>query len=70
MVAYVLKVIERQKQMKILAQQNMKVAQNKQKTWYEKKGRERTFQPGQQVSLLLPTTDSKVLAGVARTIQI
>uniref|UniRef100_A0A669EUZ0 Gypsy retrotransposon integrase-like protein 1 n=1 Tax=Oreochromis niloticus TaxID=8128 RepID=A0A669EUZ0_ORENI len=61
-IAYVLKMRERLEQMTILAQQNMKVAQNKQKTWYDKKARERTFQPGQQVLLLLPTTDSKLLA--------
>uniref|UniRef100_A0A669D272 Gypsy retrotransposon integrase-like protein 1 n=1 Tax=Oreochromis niloticus TaxID=8128 RepID=A0A669D272_ORENI len=61
-IAYVLKMRERLEQMSMLAQQNMKMAQNKQKTWYDKKARERTFQPGQQVLLLLPTTDSKLLA--------
>ncbi|KAL4007477.1 hypothetical protein ACER0C_001329 [Sarotherodon galilaeus] len=61
-IAYVLKMRERLEQMTILAQHNMKVAQDKQKTWYDKKARERTLQPGQQVLLLLPTTDSKLLA--------
>lgn len=61
-VAYVVKMRERLEQMTELAQQNMWTAQDKQKTWYDKKARERAFQPGQQVFLLLSSNDSKLLA--------
>lgn len=61
-VAYVVRMREKLERMTELAQQNMRLAQIKQKTWYDKKARERIFQPGQQVMLLLPTCDSKLLA--------
>lgn len=60
--AYVVKMRERLEQMTVLAQENMRTAQNNQKTWYDKKARERVFEPGQQVLLLLPNSDSKLLA--------
>lgn len=59
---YVIQMHERLEQMSALAQQNMESAQKKQKTWYDKKARERSFMPGQKVLLLLPTDDSKLLA--------
>ena len=39
---------------------NMRNAQANQRTWYDRK--ERSFQPGQQVLLLLPMNNSKLLA--------
>lgn len=58
-VAYVRKIKDRLEKMTTLAQQNMKVAQ---KTWYNKNAKGMTFQPGQQVLLLLNASDSKLLA--------
>ena len=60
-VAYVVKMRERLERMTALAQGNMEMAQQCQKTWYDQKARERVFSPGQQVLVLLPTSDSKLL---------
>ncbi|XP_072035947.1 uncharacterized protein [Amphiura filiformis] len=43
------------------AHENLEVAQQRQKTWYDKHSRDRSLQPGQQVLVLLPTHPSKVL---------
>lgn len=59
---YVLQMRSRLEEMSALAHQNMELAQRKQKTWYDRKSRGRTFEPGQKVLLLLPTDDSKLLA--------
>lgn len=61
-VAYVLQMRDRLERMTTLAQEHMKTAQANQKLWYDKKARQRTFQVGQQVLLLLPTSDNKLLA--------
>lgn len=61
-VSYVVKMRQRLEQMTALAQEHMKTAQANQKTWYDKKARDRSFEPGQEVLLLLPTSDSKLLA--------
>lgn len=61
-VAYVVKMRERLEQMTALAQEHMRTAQANQKTWYDRKARDRIFHPGQQVMLLLPTSDCKLLA--------
>ncbi|CAJ1064638.1 uncharacterized protein LOC120723181 [Xyrichtys novacula] len=61
-VAYVVKMRERLEKMATLAKENMTMAQEKQKTWYDQKARERVFQPGQKVLLLLPSSESKLLA--------
>ncbi|XP_026198272.1 uncharacterized protein LOC113150097 isoform X1 [Anabas testudineus] len=45
-----------------LAQAHMEEAQKCQKTWYEKSARQRSFEPGQKVPVMLPTSDSKLLA--------
>ena len=37
-----------------LAQENLKTAQGKMKTWYDKKAKERSFKPGDKVLVLLP----------------
>ena len=59
---YVIQMRNRLEEMTALAHQNMEMAQKKQKTWYDRKSRERTFVPGQKVLLLLPTDDRKLLA--------
>lgn len=45
-----------------LAQENLSRAQCQQKLWYDRNARSRTFQPGDQVLMLLPSSTSKVLA--------
>lgn len=46
--------------MSALAQETMRTAQQKQKKWYELKARDMVFGPGQQLLLLLPTSNSKL----------
>lgn len=60
--SYVFKMREKLQQTTTIAQENLRQAQLKQKAWYDKKSRARTFQPGEQVLLLLPTSDNKLLA--------
>ncbi|MBN3296787.1 UB2V1 enzyme, partial [Amia calva] len=45
-----------------LVRENMTKAQHQQKTWYDASSRRRAFMPGQQVLLLLSTSDSSILA--------
>ena len=45
-----------------LAQGHLRKAQSSQKAWYDRKARTREFEPGQEVLLLLPTSESKLLA--------
>lgn len=61
-VQYVVEMRQRLEEMTALAQENMQKAQRNQKTWYDRKARERSFEPGQKVLLLLPSQDSKLLA--------
>lgn len=61
-VAFVVKMRERLEQMTVLAEEHMNTAYANQKTWYDRKVRDRVFHPGQQVLLQLPTGDSKLLA--------
>ncbi|KAL3997082.1 hypothetical protein ACER0C_009738 [Sarotherodon galilaeus] len=44
------------------AEVNLRDAQRSQKTWYDQQARQREFQPGQKVLLLLPSANSKLLA--------
>ncbi len=60
--SYILKMSERLQRVTTMAQENLQQSQLKQKAWYDKKARARTFQPGEQVLLLLPTSDNKLLA--------
>ncbi|TKS65328.1 Retrovirus-related Pol polyprotein from transposon 17.6 [Collichthys lucidus] len=60
-VAYVVKMRERLEEMTALAHEHMASAQQNQKAWYDRKARERVFEPGQKVLLLLPTSESKLL---------
>jgi len=61
-VQYVIQMRERLEEMTSLAQENIKKAQQTQKVWYDNKARERSFEPGQRVLLLLPTSENKLLA--------
>lgn len=61
-VAYVVKMRQRLEEMTALAQESMKTTQQTQKIWYDHKSKERVLKPGQQVLLLLPTSDNKLLA--------
>ncbi|XP_016381266.1 cytochrome P450 2K1-like [Sinocyclocheilus rhinocerous] len=45
-----------------MVQFNMAEAQQRQKTWYDRSSRKRTLVPGQKVLLLLPTSDTGLLA--------
>ncbi|KAI3366502.1 hypothetical protein L3Q82_000474 [Scortum barcoo] len=60
--AFVLQMRERMEQTTKLVRRNMEKAQSGQQTWSDKAARERSFSPGQQVLLLLPTAENKLLA--------
>uniref|UniRef100_A0AAX7U441 Gypsy retrotransposon integrase-like protein 1 n=1 Tax=Astatotilapia calliptera TaxID=8154 RepID=A0AAX7U441_ASTCA len=53
---------ERLEKMTELAQAHMGAAQQHQKVWYDRSARERSFEPGQKVLVLLPSDDRKLLA--------
>jgi hypothetical protein len=61
-VSYVLLMRERLEKMQLEARDNMQAAQQHQKKWYDKGATERSFQPGDQVLVLLPTESSKLTA--------
>ena len=61
-VSHVVQMRERLEKMSSLAQHHMVEAQRYQKTWYDKSARERSFDIGQKVLVMLPTTESKLLA--------
>ncbi|KAM4578765.1 uncharacterized protein V3H82_008122 [Fundulus diaphanus] len=61
-VSYVITMRERLEAMAALAQEHLKESQQQQKTWFDRKARDRVFTPGQKVLLLLPTSDNKLLA--------
>ena len=61
-VSYILLMRERLEKMRQEAHTNMLGACTRQKTWYDKGARERSFQPGDQVLVLLPTSSSKLTA--------
>uniref|UniRef100_A0A7N6BLW2 Gypsy retrotransposon integrase-like protein 1 n=1 Tax=Anabas testudineus TaxID=64144 RepID=A0A7N6BLW2_ANATE len=50
---------EKLQKMSELAQAHMKEAQKCQKTWYDKSARQRSFEPGQKVLVMLPTSDRR-----------
>ena len=60
--AYVLMMRDRLETMSMEARKNKETAKIQQKTWYDKGARERSFQPGDQVLVLLPTTAAKLTA--------
>uniref|UniRef100_A0A3Q1GC55 Gypsy retrotransposon integrase-like protein 1 n=1 Tax=Acanthochromis polyacanthus TaxID=80966 RepID=A0A3Q1GC55_9TELE len=59
---YVLQMREKMEQTTRLVKKHMEKAQRCQRTWYDQAARERSFSPGQQVLLLLPTVENKLLA--------
>lgn len=60
--SFVVAMHEKLQGMTNLAQEHMAEAQQKQKSWYDKSARTRSFVPGQQVLVMLPTVSSKLLA--------
>ncbi|XP_061110533.1 uncharacterized protein LOC133136803 [Conger conger] len=61
-VQFVLEMRDRLARYQDEAEVNLREAQKSQKTWYDKQARHREFQPGQKVLLLLPSSNSKLLA--------
>lgn len=61
-VTYVVQMRERLEKMSELAQAHMAEAQRYQKRWYDRSARQRTFDQGQKVLVLLPSEESKLLA--------
>ena len=61
-ISYVLSIRDRLSKMAELVQENLSKAQARQKSWYDKNARDRKFQPGDPVLVLLPTATSKLLA--------
>ena len=61
-VEYVLKMRNKLEELSSLAHDNLAQAQSNQKTWYDRTARSRTFNPGQKVLLLLPSSESSLLA--------
>ena len=59
---YVLAVQEKMAAMAELVKDNLVKSQREQKRWYDRNARERQFQAGDQVLVLLPTTTNKLLA--------
>ncbi|XP_042611929.1 uncharacterized protein LOC122144820 [Cyprinus carpio] len=60
--SYVIKMREKMDSMVEMVRSNMTNAQQQQKQWYDQSSRSRTLSPGQKVLLLLPTSDSSLLA--------
>ena len=61
-VSYVLMMQERREKLREIVRENLEDAQATQKEWYDRNARNREFQPGDQVLILLPTTSNKLLA--------
>ncbi|XP_036066885.1 uncharacterized protein LOC112138883 isoform X2 [Oryzias melastigma] len=59
---FVLQMREKMEQTTRLVRKQLEKAQHTQQTWYDKSARQRSFNPGQQVLLLLPTAENKLLA--------
>ena len=59
---YVMKMRERLATMTEIAHENLGKAQQKQKQWYDKKARNRELEEGQQVLVLLPSSQKKLHA--------
>ena len=67
-VSHVLNVRERLEQYHELSRQNLTVAQQQQKMWYDTSSRERKFQVGDNVLVLLPTDSKKLPYPVTRCV--
>lgn len=58
---YVLAMRHKLQQMTEFASAHLKETQKKQKMWYDRKARIRSFEPGQKVLVMLPTSENKLL---------
>ena len=67
-VSHILAIRERMEEMTDIVKDNVKEAQQQQKTWYDKTARERELKPGEEVLVLLPTSSKKIIGSVARAI--
>ncbi|KAM7394882.1 hypothetical protein PAMA_006561 [Pampus argenteus] len=61
-VQFVLEMRDRLERYQEEAMVNLREAQKNQKAWYDQNARHREFQPGQKILLLLPSSNSKLLA--------
>lgn len=60
-VSYVLKMREQLEKTTAMARQNLLQNQVRQKEWYDRTARTRSFEEGDEVLLLLPTSENKLL---------
>ena len=60
--SYVMLMRDRMSAMSDHVQENLKSAGVRQKKWYDKNARDRSFHAGEQVLVLLPTSSSKLTA--------
>ncbi|XP_073726116.1 uncharacterized protein [Misgurnus anguillicaudatus] len=58
---YVLQMREKLEKMTKLAVEHLREAQGRQKSWYDVKAKQRSFEVGQQVLVMLPTEENKLL---------
>jgi len=61
-VSHLLSVREKLSKMPDMVHKNLSQVQDKEKQWYDTNSREREFNPGDQVLVLLPTDSNKLLA--------
>ena len=61
-VSHILAIRERMEEMTNIVKDNVKEAQQQQKTWYDKTVTERELKPGEEVLVLLSTSSNKLLA--------
>ena len=61
-ISHLLTMRERFKKMSCMVQENLEAAQKVQKRWYDQNARQRQFEAGDQVLVLLPTSTNKLVA--------
>ncbi len=61
-ISYVLKMQEQLMKTTAMARENLLQSQTQQKKWYDQSTRHRSFELGEEVLLLLPTSEHKLLA--------
>ena len=61
-ISHLLTMRERFKKMSCMVQENLEAAQKVQKRWYDQNARQRQFEAGDQVLVLLPTSKNKLVA--------
>ena len=61
-VSHVLAIREKMEKMTEIVKEKLTSSQRVQKQWYDRNSRDRTFDPGDQVLILLPTSSNKLLA--------